>query len=133
MNIAEKLVAGSHEIDRRRKIIDECVALLIGFLKPELEGIDLVCSSVEFNGYWKVEKTAVREFSSPIISVRCYLRVAGHYVTTYDSADSNIRPTLRDVEGTYDGLPVLVRNISTAFPHISAKWKPLLEAAGTLG
>ena len=134
MNIVQKLLKGSAEIDRMMSEIDQIVALLIGYLSKVEEVMPTRTKVFDRSGHkfnhgdetWMVGRIADcgRVFIELEVSPWSGLRTVyysewgkQHTVESYH------------VKGIHDALPRLVEALAKRYPSLSEAWQPLLKAA----
>lgn len=131
MNIAERLMQGSRNIDQMRKDIDQVVGIILGMINVK----DHCCESKEREfsfkssfrkGYWYISLTL-----GEVIVI--YKPDAGSPTSTtvFSSIKLKFEKTgvqTKDVQAVYEALPIFVEGMVKKFPKHTWKIEPLLKA-----
>jgi hypothetical protein len=138
MNIAQKLLKGSAEIDRMRLEIDQLISLLIGYLtrvNPLLPGRTdpLDRSGVRFNHgieTWIVGTTSNTN-NVPFIELEVspWSGVRTVYYSEWKGVKKVTTIESSHVKGVYNALPRLVEGLLKKYPQLAEAWSPLIKAA----
>jgi hypothetical protein len=141
-NIAQKLIRGSHNIDRMRAEIDQVVRMIVGLLEkhylgllnPKAEaipfGVDL---SYGVKG-WQVNATFnPRKPQHNRFFVGYWLDTSSQpYYTVIERKDPTTYLKTEDVALVYQALPEFVEGIMNKYPNIASKLQPFICASGAL-
>jgi hypothetical protein len=124
MEIVRQLVQGSENLDRMKKTTECVVLIFLGLLKINLAPSENRVCPLKGEPHWIVYIDSGRP------SISCRIKEGPDQSSLrFSSEEGLFRISLRDVQATYDALPLLVEGMRKEFPFMEKDLEYIFKAS----